>query len=620
MGIGGAAFSGATGVAPFTSVTIPSTVRYIGLGAFYGCKNLEKVVIASEGADLTIGNETFRDCDKLKTVYLPDRVKSIGNKAFGYKQYLPGYEDERIVGFTLYGNPGSAASTYAAENVIPFEEKVLISKTIELDGASIKPVAGQGPKTLTIPSDDARYKVSEQAWSQVAETPGGVAFSVFELRKAYAYMIIFTPTDNKYLFSEDSSVTVKNVDWVEAYQLVIDKGMAEAYGYQEGSLIFGGMYVPWPEYDKGEYVVNLTDGRITVTDSDAMTAIESTNIALIKEGKVKYIASEDPLTHMYDLDKDSSADIMITTVLDGEGKFKKADVFLLDTNSVTKECSFELSEASKKSLKADEKFYYSTYTIVIEKRDISKAVISKIDDQTFAGSALAPDFTVTYDGKTLVKDQDYTVSYSDNTKPGTAKVTITGMGIYEKGAQTSFVIKEAPKATDPGASDPEVSDPGKDEVKDPVKGEVVKDDAKGDSYKVTAAAGSKGGATVTYVSNKSVNVTSITIQPEVTIKGKKYKVTEIAPNAFKNNKKLKKVTIGKNIKKIGKNAFYGCMNLKTIIIKTTKLTKKTVGANAFKGIHKKAVAKVPKKKLSLYKKILKAKGMKGKKQKIKKSK
>ena len=59
---------------------------------------------------------------------------------------------------------------------------------------------------------------------------------------------------------------------------------------------------------------------------------------------------------------------------------------------------------------------------------------------------------------------------------------------------------------------------------------------------------------------------------------------------------------------IGKKAIYGCKNLKNITIKTTKLTKKRVGSKAFSGIHAKAVIKVPKKKLSAYRKMLKARG------------
>ena len=103
----------------------------------------------------------------------------------------------------------------------------------------------------------------------------------------------------------------------------------------------------------------------------------------------------------------------------------------------------------------------------------------------------------------------------------------------------------------------------------------------------------------------------------VKINGKRYKVTGIAANAFKNCKRLKKVTIGTNINKIGKKAFYGCSSLKNIKVKTSKLTNSRIGRQAFKGIHKKAVIKVPKRQLKTYKKILKTKEI-GKKVKIKK--
>ena len=73
---------------------------------------------------------------------------------------------------------------------------------------------------------------------------------------------------------------------------------------------------------------------------------------------------------------------------------------------------------------------------------------------------------------------------------------------------------------------------------------------------------------------------------------------------------LTSITIGKNVKKIGKNAFTGCKKLKSIIIKTKKLTTKTVKKGAFNGISKKVVVKVPKSKYKTYKKLLPAKGLK----------
>lgn len=147
--------------------------------------------------------------------------------------------------------------------------------------------------------------------------------------------------------------------------------------------------------------------------------------------------------------------------------------------------------------------------------------------------------------------------------------------------------------------------PTNNKKKPAAKGTTLKD-SKGATYKVTGA--KVKNPTVTYVKPKK-NVKKVSIPATITVKGVKYKVTAVSKNAFKNNKKVKQVTIDKNVKNIGKNAFYGCKNLKKVTIKTTKLTQKTVGKNAFKGIHKKATIKVPKKKLNAYKKLLKNAGI-----------
>lgn len=120
------------------------------------------------------------------------------------------------------------------------------------------------------------------------------------------------------------------------------------------------------------------------------------------------------------------------------------------------------------------------------------------------------------------------------------------------------------------------------------------------------------------------NLTKVTISDSVTKIGKKAfynckklttvslsgksKLTEIGDSAFYNCSKLKKITIPAKVKKIGAKAFYNCKSLKTITIKSTVLKK--VGSKAFKNIHKKATIKVPKKKYTAYKKLLKGKGQK----------
>lgn len=127
----------------------------------------------------------------------------------------------------------------------------------------------------------------------------------------------------------------------------------------------------------------------------------------------------------------------------------------------------------------------------------------------------------------------------------------------------------------------------------------------GESYTVTKSDNTEKTVEFTAL-NPSVG--GITIPNAIFINGGTYKVTSIAKNAFKNNKKLKYITIGSNITSIGAGAFRGCRNLKTITVKSKNL--KSVGKNALKGIHPKAKIKVPSGKLAKYKKKFAKKGQK----------
>ncbi|GEM_PF-5095704 len=62
---------------------------------------------------------------------------------------------------------------------------------------------------------------------------------------------------------------------------------------------------------------------------------------------------------------------------------------------------------------------------------------------TYTGSAVKPDVTITDSGKTLVKDKDYKLSYSNNVKAGTATVTVSGIGAYTGTQKLSFTIGKA---------------------------------------------------------------------------------------------------------------------------------------------------------------------------------
>ena len=147
----------------------------------------------------------------------------------------------------------------------------------------------------------------------------------------------------------------------------------------------------------------------------------------------------------------------------------------------------------------------------------------------------------------------------------------------------------------------------------PKKGAVVKSDKA--TYKVTKSDLKNG--TVAYVGPINKKATKVTIPATVKIDGITFKVTSVAKNAFKNNKKVKTVTIGKNVTTIGTKAFYGCSKLKTLKIKTTKLVAKKIGSKAFSKTPKSMKVTLPKKKFKTYKSMLIKKGV-NKKAKFKK--
>ena len=77
---------------------------------------------------------------------------------------------------------------------------------------------------------------------------------------------------------------------------------------------------------------------------------------------------------------------------------------------------------------------------------IANVKVSGITAKTYTGTAIdQPDMVLTYNGTTLRKDTDYTVSYSSNTAVGsnTAKVKITGKGFFTGTREESFSINRA---------------------------------------------------------------------------------------------------------------------------------------------------------------------------------
>lgn len=236
---------------------------------------------------------------------------------------------------------------------------------------------------------------------------------------------------------------------------------------------------------------------------------------------------------------------------------------------------------------------------------------------------------------------------------GTAVITVNCMGLT---ASCEVTVTE-PEPGETGDSGQETEPEEETEENDSPVQKKPKDGDLVTTGKITCRIISTKKKTAEY-RKTSVTSGSISIPKTVTIDGVKYKIIKIGDNALKGKKKITKVSIGSNVELIGKQAFYNCTGLKSvtfpakltaigdkgfykctslgsivipskvnkigksafygdrklkkITVKSTKLTNKNVGANAFKGTDSKATVRVPGKKLSSYRKLFKSKGMSGK--------
>lgn len=253
-----------------------------------------------------------------------------------------------------------------------------------------------------------------------------------------------------------------------------------------------------------------------------------------------------------------------------------------------------------------------TFTIyeVVTTVDIADVEISEIADQIYTGKPITPALVLSYNGTVLTQGVDYDVQYTNNVNVGEATVTIIGKGDFVGSTEETFdiIIKNNKKYT---------------------KGNY--------QYQITSAK-TNGKGTVQLVKCVKKSKTA-NIAATVNIGGVNFKITSIKANAFKNNKtmtklvigknvttigdkafygctKLKNATIGSGVKKIGKQAFYNCKEMKQLVISTSKLKTSAIGSKAFTKMgasnYKKLVVKVPKKQLSAYKKMLKKKGLSSK--------
>ena len=201
----------------------------------------------------------------------------------------------------------------------------------------------------------------------------------------------------------------KNKDYKLKYQNNIDAGKAVVVVTGMGK---------YSGTRKKKYTIKQAKNTMKVTLSDDSVDINKTASFTVKKaiGKVTYTSSNTKVATV-------SAKGVIT------GKSKGA-------------CTITVTAAGNKNYKALKKKFKITVgyvSLTNKKCKVSLSATSYVYD----GQYKLPDVKVTYDGKKLKLNTDYTVTYKNNRDAGKATVTVKGKGYYINSRNVTFTIKKA---------------------------------------------------------------------------------------------------------------------------------------------------------------------------------
>ena len=603
-------------------ITIPESVEEMGEGAFGNCGKLSSVMVEGNGLK-TIGTHCFRSNTSLVVIRIPASVTSLGAYAFGYCTQL------KHIYFS--GDAPKFGSTIDDT----FYDRVFYSCTA-----------------------NAYYPEENATWTEdvLKDHDGTITWSVWSNTKLDSIEDAeLSLEQDSYIFT-GKEITPKVTLMLDGKKLILDKDYAVSYtdNVIAGTAIvtvtgigsYSGEISKNFVIEKAEREISIYTKENHIKEQDTMElniwpkenysyTSDNPSVATVDEnGVISGIANGKAVitVHLGETEnyKAASADVTITVTHDMEHVVVIDDT--VTDGKVKVQCQY-CHEIYMATVPTDFTTYWyyensgveSTYCDPNKKK--GDILVASCYDNTNADLSEIEIVSQNEDVVT-VTDKRFLNFIAD----GVAKVVVRPKYNPSIGKVYTFYVGNVnpDKEEEDSKSDTGNVTSGKedeDSESDTQNGtsdkkENPSDNGKKINYydskkgiKVSVIKGNKESATLVAVDKKKKNY-SLVIPDSIKVDGKNYNITSIAKGVFKNDKKITKVTIGKNVKTIGKEAFYGCKNLKTITIKTTKLSKKNVGSNAFKGIYAKASITVPKSKLKVYKSLLKERGV-GAKAKIK---
>lgn len=368
-----------------TSVYIPKNVEIIGKKAFWHCRDLVTVGFDRNSVYQELPEQCFKDCESLKNV------------TFGKVDYLAAL---------AFGNCSTIESidltNVRSLDATAFDDCTNLSEVIYRDTEDTSAVQAQSysAKRFAASADQASTKstVSASAFENTASLKTVMLGSSVEKVEAKAFANCAN-LETVYLSDEIDSIHETAFNGSGDFTIVCPNGNGAAY--QKA------IEIQTAAKAKGQ--------TVTVT-----TMVIS------------------PIANQTYTGKEILPDFTVTA--SGKRLTKDVDYEVFYKNNV---------EAGTASITVVGKGNYSIFAALakfaILRRDLSDDVlVSNVLPQTANKNGVEPELALSCGDYILQKDVDYTVVYENNSEPGTATATVTGIGNFKGSKTLSFTITATP--------------------------------------------------------------------------------------------------------------------------------------------------------------------------------